>query len=136
MVFSVLFEVAPHTVKWEAYLAAAKSLRPELEGMRGFIDNIRYASLTRDGTILSLSNWTDEKALVRWRTTFKHHMVQEKGREDILDDYHLRVGEVFRDSADKLDFDAEENGRRLDETEVGFGTTIVMINGKLEEAET
>jgi hypothetical protein len=31
----------------------------------GFIDNIRYRSMTRPGFILSLSNWRDEKALVR-----------------------------------------------------------------------
>ena len=40
-------------------------LRPEIERIDGFIDNIRYRSLTREGWILSLSGWRDEKALVR-----------------------------------------------------------------------
>ena len=41
-------------------------LRPELEQVEGFVDTIRYKSLTRDGWSLSLSSWRDEKSLVRW----------------------------------------------------------------------
>jgi heme-degrading monooxygenase HmoA len=64
----------------------------------GFVDNIRYRSLMRDGWILSHSGWRDEKAVVRWRTRMRHHEVQEKGRSEILSDYHLRVGQVFHDT--------------------------------------
>ena len=66
--FSVIFEVCPKPDQWDAYLGHAKQLKPELERIDGFVDNIRYRSLTRDGWILSLSVWRDEKALVRWRT--------------------------------------------------------------------
>src|SRR4051812_43544155 len=55
-VFGV-FEVLPNKEKREDYLGNAKMLRPELEQVDGFIDNIRYKSLTRDGWILSLSGW-------------------------------------------------------------------------------
>jgi heme-degrading monooxygenase HmoA len=72
--FSVIFEVRPRA--WNTYLDLAKTLRPELEQVDGFIDNIRYRSLTREGWLLSLSNWRDEKALVRWRTAAHHHAVQ------------------------------------------------------------
>jgi heme-degrading monooxygenase HmoA len=130
MGFSVIFEVTPHASEWETYLAAAKSLRPELENIRGFVDNIRYASLTRPGTVLSLSNWADEKALIRWRTKHIHHTMQEKGRNEILEDYHLRVGEIIKDDGDE-----NQSDRRLDETEVGLGTTITMINCKVDEDE-
>ena len=78
--FSVLFEVHPKSDQWDAYLGYAKMLRPELEQVEGFVDNIRYKSLNRDGWILSLSSWADEKAVVRWRTKMKHHEVQELGR--------------------------------------------------------
>jgi heme-degrading monooxygenase HmoA len=71
--FSVLFEVHPKPDRWDAYLGYAKMLKPELERIEGFVDNIRYRSLTRAGWILSLSGWRDEKALVRWRTQAKHH---------------------------------------------------------------
>ncbi len=62
--FSVLFEVHPKSDQWDAYLGNAKMLRPELEQVDGFVDNIRYRSLTREGWILSLSGWRDEKSVV------------------------------------------------------------------------
>jgi hypothetical protein len=61
--FSVIFEVLPNKENWVDYLDNAKMLRPEMEQERGFVDNIRYKSLTREGWILSLSNWRDEKSL-------------------------------------------------------------------------
>ena len=60
--FSVIFEVHPKPEQWDAYLGNAKLLRPELEQVDGFVDNIRYKSLTREGWILSLSGWRDEKS--------------------------------------------------------------------------
>ena len=63
--FSVIFEVHPKTEQWDVYLDNAKMLRPELEQVDGFVDNIRYRSLTRQGWILSLSGWRDEKSVVR-----------------------------------------------------------------------
>ena len=96
--FSVLFEVHPKPEQREAYLGYAKRLRPELEQIEGFVDNIRYRSLTREGWILSLSGWRDEKSLIRWRTRERHHEVQEKGRSEVFLDYHLRVGQVTRDT--------------------------------------
>jgi len=74
--FSVIFEVLPNKGNWDDYLDNAKMLRPELEQEEGFVDNIRYKSLTREDWILSLSNWRDEKSLVRWRTRMRHHEVQ------------------------------------------------------------
>jgi heme-degrading monooxygenase HmoA len=126
--FSVIFEVHPKPERWDAYLGNAKMLRPELEQVDGFVDNIRYKSLRRAGWILSLSGWRDEKAVVRWRTTMRHHMVQEKGRTEILLDYHLRVGQITQDTDVPAGHAVLE--QRLDETEVGEGTTITLIDAK------
>jgi heme-degrading monooxygenase HmoA len=126
--FSVLFEVHPRSDQWDAYLGYAKMLRPELEQLDGFVDNIRYRSLTREGWILSLSSWRDEKSLVRWRTRMRHHQVQEKGRSEILSDYHLRVGQLTRDTRLPAGYALDE--QRLDETEVGEGTTVTLIDGQ------
>jgi len=126
--FSVLFEVHPKPDQWDAYLGYAKMLRPELEGVDGFVDNIRYGSLTREGWLLSLSGWRDEKALVRWRTKMRHHEIQQKGRSEVLLDYHLRVGQVTRDT--RLPYGHGLQEQRLDETEVGAGTTIILIDGQ------
>jgi heme-degrading monooxygenase HmoA len=126
--FSVIFEVRPRTEKWDDYLGDANMLRPELEKVDGFIDNIRYQSLLRDGWILSLSDWRDEKSVVRWRTAKHHHEVQEKGRREILADYHLRVGQITEDTL------APEGcqilDQRLEETDVGEAKAITLITAE------
>jgi heme-degrading monooxygenase HmoA len=122
--FAVLFEVHPGTDQWDAYLGYAKMLRPDLEAIEGFVDNIRYRSLTRPGWILSLSNWRDEKSLVRWRTRAIHHNVQVAGREEVLSDYHLRVGQLIGDTHPPSGQRLVE--QRLDVTEVGEGTAVAL----------
>jgi heme-degrading monooxygenase HmoA len=126
--FSVAFEVHPKSDQWDAYLGNAKRLRPELEQVDGFVDNIRYKSLTREGWILSLSGWRDEKSVVRWRTTMRHHLVQEKGRTEILLDYHLRVGQITADT--RIPTGQALMEQRLDETEVGEGTTLTLLDAE------
>ena len=73
-------------------------LRPEIEKIEGFLDNERFTSQRTQGRVLSLSTWRDEKAVIRWRTLAVHHQVQEKGRFEVFEDYHLRVGEITADS--------------------------------------
>src|SRR5256885_11222060 len=126
--FSVIFEVLPNKENWDDYLDNAKMLRPELEQVEGFVDNIRYRSLTREGWILSLSDWRDEKSLVRWRTDARHHEVQERGRSAILADYHLRVGEVTNDTRIPTGYELVE--QRLDETRVGEVTGLTLIDAR------
>jgi heme-degrading monooxygenase HmoA/quinol monooxygenase YgiN len=126
--FSVIFEVHPKAERWDHYLGYARMLRPELERIDGFVDNIRYRSLTRPGWLLSLSNWRDEKALVRWRTHALHHGVQEKGRFEVFHDYHLRVGQITRDT--RLPEGQVLVEQRLDETETGGATAVVLIDAQ------
>jgi heme-degrading monooxygenase HmoA len=125
--FSVIFEVHPKSDQWDTYLGYAKLLRPELERVEGFVDNFRYRSLTREGWLVSLSGWRDEKALVRWRTKAGHHDVQEKGRAQILQDYHLRVGQLTRDT--RLPDGQALQEQRLDETETGT-PVVTLIDAK------
>jgi heme-degrading monooxygenase HmoA len=126
--FSVIFEVHPKPDQWDAYLGLGKMLKPELEQIEGFVDNIRYRSLRHEGWLLSLSGWRDEKALVRWRTQARHHVVQERGRSDIFLDYHLRIGQVTQDSRPPEGYALHE--QRLDETETGDATTITLIDAQ------
>ena len=122
--FSVIFEVHPKPEQFDGYLGYAKLLKPELERIDGFVDNIRYRSLTREGWLLSLSGWRDEKALVRWRTQAMHHGVQEKGRFEVFLDYHLRVGQLTKDTRPPQAL----HEQRLDETEAGQGTTVTLVD--------
>jgi heme-degrading monooxygenase HmoA len=126
--FAVIFVVEPKRQRWNDYLELAKQLKPKLEACEGFIDNERFESKRRKGHLLSLSTWRDEKAVVRWRTAMRHHMVQEKGRSEILLDYHLRVGQITHDTRIPEGHSLQE--QRLDETEVGKGTTVTLVDAK------
>ena len=126
--FAVIFETRPRPGQWDAYLDNATRLRSDLEQVDGFIDNIRYRSLTREGWILSLSDWRDEKSLVRWRTDALHHEVEERGRSAILAEYHLRVGEITNDTRIPAGHGLVE--QRLDETRVGEGTALTLIDAR------
>ena len=95
----VLFEVTPKPDRWDAYLGHAAALRPELLRIDGFLDNRRFSSRTRTGTVLSLSCWRDERALIAWRSHGLHHSVQAAGRDEVFSDYRLRVGQTVRDPA-------------------------------------
>jgi heme-degrading monooxygenase HmoA len=118
--FSVIFEVRPREDQFDDYLALAKQLRPILETIDGFIDNERFQSRSRPGWLLSHSTWRDEKSVVRWRTVAEHHQVQQRGREEILADYHLRVGDVTADT------DEPVHQQRFDATEAGAATTATL----------
>jgi heme-degrading monooxygenase HmoA len=115
--FSVIFEVHPKPEKFGLYLELAKALRPILEGIDGFIDNERFESVNRRGWVLSHSTWRDEKSVVRWRTVAKHHDTQQRGRDEVFQDYHLRVGEIVEDTTPPAGRSVVEE--RFDETEVG-----------------
>ena len=124
--FCVLFEVHPRPERVDAYLDLAQRLRPDLERIDGFVDVVRYRSLRRDGWILSLSTWRDEKALVRWRVESRHHRAQEQGRTEVFLDYHLRIGAVAQDTRVPAGQVLSED--RLDTTEVGAATAIVLVD--------
>jgi heme-degrading monooxygenase HmoA len=120
--FSVIFEVHPYADRFEQYLELAQHLKPRLAAIEGFIDNERFASLTRPGWVLSLSSWRDEKSLVRWRSDREHHRVQVQGRARVFDDYKLQIGEVVRDS--NVGIDDLPHQHRFDETEVGVAKAV------------
>lgn len=119
--FAVLFEVQIKPWEWDRYLELAATLRPELVKVPGFIHNERYSSERTECRLLSVSLWESEKAVVRWRTHGLHHEVQDLGRFEVFDDYHLRVGEVIADSAS-----GELRATRSDVTEVGVAKAVTM----------
>jgi len=94
---AVIFEVVPAPGRKQEYLDLAAELRPALEKIDGFISIERFASLTNEGKILSLSIWRDEDAVERWRQLEGHRAAQSKGRGGIFADYRLRVASVIRD---------------------------------------
>ena len=81
---AVIFEVTPAPGRAQEYIDLAASLRPELERFDGFISIERFASLTAEGKILSLS-------------FERHRLAQAQGRSGVFVDYRLRVASVLRD---------------------------------------
>jgi heme-degrading monooxygenase HmoA len=125
--FSAMLEVNPKADQLNAYLGMAKMLRPELEAIEGFIDNNRYASLIREGWLLSLSSWRDEKALVRWRIVTNHHKTMQAARDRVFADYRLRIGQTVADT--RLPAGQELIEQRLDVTETGAGSAVTLLDG-------
>ena len=93
----VVFEVWPKAGSKDTYLDIAAALRPELERIDGFISVERFASLSDEGKVLSLSFWCDEAAVIRWRQHAEHQAAQSRGRHELFADYRIRVAEVMRD---------------------------------------
>lgn len=94
---AVIFEVWPKAGHRDAYLDIAATLKPELERIDGFISVERFASLTEEGKMLSLSFWRDEAAVKRWREHAEHQAAQGRGRHELFANYRLRVATVLRD---------------------------------------
>lgn len=94
---ALFFEVRPREDGgWDRYLSIAAGLRPLLAEQEGLLFIDRYGSLFHPGTLLSHSLWRDEAALAAWRANGVHSGAQSKGRQDVFDDYRLRVAHVVR----------------------------------------
>ena len=94
---AVIFEVIPAPGRKQEYLELAAQLRPELEKIDGFISVERFASLTDENKLLSLSFWRDEEAVRNWRNLTGHREAQARGRSGVFADYRLRIAGVVRD---------------------------------------
>jgi heme-degrading monooxygenase HmoA len=94
---AVIFEVYPKEGCKDEYLDIAAQLKPHLGDIEGFISVERFQSLTNPTKLLSLSFWRDEDALKHWRQLEPHRQAQAKGRNELFDDYRLRIAGVIRD---------------------------------------
>ena len=109
---AVIFEDVPAPGKRQEYLDLAAKLRPDLEKLDGFISIERFASLTDETKLLSLSFWRDEEAVKRWRNLESHRAAQAKGRGGVFADYRLRVASVLRDYGMKERREAPQDSRK------------------------
>lgn len=92
----VIFEVTLKAPEAQRYFDFAAELRPELDGIDGFLSVERFQSLTTDGKYVSLSFWRDREAVERWRRHAGHRVVQAIGRREIFADFRITVTESFR----------------------------------------
>ena len=94
---AVIFEVKIKAGKQEEYLQIAAQLREHLVKVDGFISIERFASLSEEGKLCSLSFWKNENSIKQWREFDMHRLAQEKGKAGIFADFRIRVAEVVRD---------------------------------------
>lgn len=112
---AVIFELWPALGHRDDYLDIAASLRPELEGIDGFVSIERFQSLTEPGKLLSLSFFRDEAAVQAWRNSPSHCAAQARGRRAIFVNYRLRVAAVQRD------YGKDERGQAPDDSRALHG---------------
>ncbi|WP_341963921.1 antibiotic biosynthesis monooxygenase [Pseudomonas sp. RC10] len=127
--FSVSFETFSDELNKRAYLTDIKRLSVALRNIEGYIGHTCFRALNSTNGTLVLSTWGDEKSLVRWRTHPLHFTAQSTGRQRWFDDYRVRVGQITRDTQPPQGYKIQE--QRLDETEVGRGTTFTQIHASL-----
>lgn len=94
---AVLFESRPKPGKMQRYLDMGAALHSQLERFDGFISIERFKSVTDEGKLLAVSYWQDEEAVREWRNANSHRSVQRRSRDEVFDDYRLRVAAVIRD---------------------------------------
>ncbi|MEO6361807.1 MAG: antibiotic biosynthesis monooxygenase family protein [Caldimonas sp.] len=94
---SQLFEVQIKEGQIQRYLDLAASLKPSLDAMGGCLFLDRFKSLSRVNLLLSYQIWRDEGSMIAWRVDAKHHGVQVTGREQVFDDYRIRVAQVVHE---------------------------------------
>lgn len=94
---AVIFEVNPTTEGKDEYLKIAAELRGFLANRDGFISIERFASLSEEGKVVSLSFWRDEESIREWRNLMEHRTAQRKGKQSLFKNYRIRVAKVIRD---------------------------------------
>ena len=72
-----------------------------------------------------------EKSVVRWRTTGELHKIQERGRSEVFQDYHLRVGDVIADINPPRETPIIE--QRFDEIEVSVAKIVTFTETTPED---
>jgi heme-degrading monooxygenase HmoA len=121
-----MVEVNPKSDEFENYFDATQMLSPELKQVDGFVDNTGYASLTRPGWLLSLSNWRDETSLKRWRIETNYHKRMQAAGDRVFADYRVHIGEVVVDT--RVPAGQAVLQQRLDETDAGIGEAITLLD--------
>ena len=81
----------------EAYDRASRRMHELVETIPGFISIKGFAG--EDGEEIDIVRFESEGALDAWRTQPEHRVVQDRGRKEFYDYYHVEVCRVFRDYA-------------------------------------
>ncbi len=89
--YIVLFEVKPSKEGKVKYLELAATLKPMLEGFKGFLGMERFQSLMDSDKVLSMNVWENETAMTAWRNMAEHRMSQKSGKTKLFESYKITV---------------------------------------------
>src|SRR5437867_13116501 len=76
---------------YDAMAARMLELAAEQPGFLG-VESVRGA----DGVGITVSYWTSEEAIARWKQNAEHRVAQEAGKRTWYADYRLRIAKVER----------------------------------------
>ncbi len=124
--FAVLFEVQPKPGQTDTYLTT-----PRCCGRRW-----RRSTASSTMCAIAVSRATagcwrcpagaTRKLMVRWRAHARHHAVQGKGRTDVFNDYHLRIGEITADTRPPHGYTGRSSASMRHKW--GDATTVTLID--------
>ena len=63
--------------------------------MPGFVSYKDFAAA--DGESVTIVEFTDQASLLAWRNHPEHVVVQHRGRDEFMSEYHIQVCETVRD---------------------------------------
>ena len=78
----------------KAYAYYAKNMEALVKKQKGYLGHFSYRE--KNGFGLTLSYWTDEQALLRWKQHKAHLEAQEKGKEQFYSAYTLEIAKITR----------------------------------------
>lgn len=93
----VLFELQAINEQNQIYVDLVNKLTDQLSEMKGFISVECFHSTVNSKKVMSVTTWENEDAVEAWRNVSSHLSAQKLGRDQIFDNYRVRVASVIRD---------------------------------------
>ncbi len=81
----------------EGYGAMAQQMRALAEQQPGYLGFESFVSAENPAASVAISYWRTLEAIKGWRANLEHQQAQERGREQWLSSYRVRVARVERD---------------------------------------
>lgn len=81
----------------EGYSAMAKQMRALAEKQPGYLGFESFIGAENPAAAVAISYWQDLEAIKGWRANLEHQQAQQRGREQWLSSYRVRVARVERD---------------------------------------
>ncbi|KAI9800262.1 MAG: hypothetical protein M1833_003376 [Piccolia ochrophora] len=127
--FFVIFELKIPSSRTPVSTAYYTTLQKLLQTQPGFISETPFASPHSADRQVLIAQFTDEESVHRWRTEHVHLQIEKKSRDDVFDDYRLRVGPEVSSTEDE---DAQKGNHVTEKT----GKVVVLYERPVTQEDT